>query len=296
MLVETEKAGADFAVGGEAEAVALATERFTDGGNEADFALPFFAVLEPPAGSGGGGVFHSGGFKIEGGLEAFADFAAGDDVFTLPRTAGIEWHKFDEAHRERLLARELGERFDFVIVEVANDHGIDFDGCESQFPRSGDGGEYFTEAIAASEFFEIIAVERIEAEGHSAQAGGAQGFGVFIKMKSVGGEGEVIYAFQFGELEHELGHGAAQERLTAGEAKLGDAQVGSNAGNAGDFFVREKVGAWLPFVLNGLRCFGGVSRFSAIKIRCCFGLRKTIETPKIATIGYANAQVAHMAA
>ena len=134
--------------------------------------------LKAPAGGGGGDVFHSGGFKIECGLEAFADFAAGDDVLALPRAAGIERHEFDEAHRERLVARELGERFDFVIVEVANDDGVDLDGREAQFPRAGDGGEQFAEAIAAGKFFEIIAVERIEAEGHAAQTGVAQGLGV----------------------------------------------------------------------------------------------------------------------
>ena len=128
-----------------------------------------------------------------------------------------------------------------MFVEIANDDGVDFDGREAQFPRPGNGGEQSPESIAAGEFFKIIAVERIEAECHSAQTGGAQGFGVFIKMKSIGGEGEVTDGFQFGELADELGHSAAQEGFAAGEAQFGDAQAGGDAGNAGDFLVSEKV-------------------------------------------------------
>ena len=241
MLVKTEKAGADFTVSGEAEAVALTAEGFADGVDEADFALPFFAVLEPPASGGGGGVFHSDEFEIKGGLEAFEDFAAGDDVFALPSAARVERHKFDEAHHQCLIARELGEGFEFVFVEIANDDGVDFDGREAQFPRPGNGGEQSPESIAAGEFFKIIAVERIEAEGHAAQAGGAQGFDVFIKMKSIGGKSEVIDTFQFGELADELGHGAAQEGFAASEAQFSDAQAGGDASDAGDFLVSEKV-------------------------------------------------------
>ena len=168
VIVQAKKAGADFAVGGEGEAVAWTAEGFADGGDEANFTLPFFAVLEPPAGCGGGGMFHSGGFEIEGGLEAFEDFAAGDDVFALPSATRVEGHKFDEAHHQCLIERELGEDFEFVIVEIANDDGVNFYGREAQFPRVGNGGKQFTEAIAAGVFFEIIAVERIEAEGHAA--------------------------------------------------------------------------------------------------------------------------------
>ena len=34
---------------------------------------------------------------------------------------GIERHELDEAHAQVALAREIGQRFDFVVVDAADD-------------------------------------------------------------------------------------------------------------------------------------------------------------------------------
>src|SRR5690242_685396 len=62
VLDDAEEAGADFAVGGQADAVAVAAEGFAHGGDDADFPA---AVGEAPALGGGGGVIRVDGFQIE---------------------------------------------------------------------------------------------------------------------------------------------------------------------------------------------------------------------------------------
>ena len=73
MLGHAEQTGADFAVGGQADAVAVAAEGFADRCDDADFALP---IREAPAFGGGGGIVGGHRLEVEAGLKAGKKLAA----------------------------------------------------------------------------------------------------------------------------------------------------------------------------------------------------------------------------
>ena len=108
------------------------------------------------------------------GLQAVENFAAGHDHFLLPGARGIERHEFDEAQAQVALARKLRQRLDFVVVDAADDDGVDFDGVKAEFLGQADAGQDLVQTVAPGDLPEVVAVERIEAEADAAQAGGAQ--------------------------------------------------------------------------------------------------------------------------
>ena len=71
-----EKAGADFAVGSQAKAVAVPAKRFGDGSDDANLG---WAAVQPPAFGGFGWI--GGSDRLEGDLllEAAQDFSPGND-------------------------------------------------------------------------------------------------------------------------------------------------------------------------------------------------------------------------
>ena len=99
VLVEAEQAGADFAVSGEADAVAVTAESFGDWRDNSDFTA---ALFESPAAGSFGFVVADDRFEIEFGLEALEDFATRNDQFLEPCSAEVEGHEFDEAEAEVL--------------------------------------------------------------------------------------------------------------------------------------------------------------------------------------------------
>ena len=75
MIVLAEKAGAEFAVGGDANARAVAAERLRDRGDEADFA----AAIGEAIFAGGFAAFVGDGDERPAGFDAALDFRGGDD-------------------------------------------------------------------------------------------------------------------------------------------------------------------------------------------------------------------------
>src|SRR6266550_9046991 len=125
---DAEEAGADFAVGGQAEAIAMAAEGFADGSDEADFPP---AIGKHPAPGSGGGMIHRGWMQLESSLQSSEDFAARHDHFLKPGPSGIQRHELDESEAQILGASELGERFNLIIIDIPNDHGVYFHRMEA---------------------------------------------------------------------------------------------------------------------------------------------------------------------
>src|SRR6185369_1786752 len=118
VLRQAEEAGADFAVGGQSEAVAMSAERLAHRRDQAD--LPA-TVGEGPAPGGFRGIDRLNGAQLEARLETLQYFAPGNDQVLLPRAAGIQRHEFDKAQTQAPRPRELPERLDFVVIEPADD-------------------------------------------------------------------------------------------------------------------------------------------------------------------------------
>src|SRR5579871_3756026 len=122
---DAEQAGADLAVGGQPQAIAMAAERLANGRNQADFAAP---ISKGPTYSSLGGIIRRQLTQFKTGFEPLQDFAAGHDQILLPGMRGIQWHELDEPERHVLLAREIRERLNLVVVDRADDDGVDLDG------------------------------------------------------------------------------------------------------------------------------------------------------------------------
>ncbi len=95
VVILAEEAGADLAVGGEANAGAVAAEGLRDGSDQANFAGR--AVRK---------FILARGFTLRVRnldqrplrVDAAKDFFGGNHQFARPVTVGIEGHEFDEAH------------------------------------------------------------------------------------------------------------------------------------------------------------------------------------------------------
>src|ERR1043165_7389211 len=98
-LGEAEQAGADFAVGGQGQAIAMAAKRFAHGRDDPD---PTAAGGKRPAFRGFRGVRRADGPQIETRLQPLQDFAARHDEFLLPGAPGIKRHELDETKTQIL--------------------------------------------------------------------------------------------------------------------------------------------------------------------------------------------------
>src|SRR5712664_1352543 len=125
VVVLAEEAGANFAVGGETDAGAMAAEWLCDRRDQADL-----------AGRAVGEFILARGFAFRMRdlhqrplrVDAAVDFLGGDHQFARPVAVRVQRHEFDEAHDHAAIAGEGGECFDFVFVEAADEDGVDFRG------------------------------------------------------------------------------------------------------------------------------------------------------------------------
>ena len=189
VFTEREEAGADFAVGGEADAGAGAAEGLCDWGDDADFAG---GVGESVAACGFAGVVGSERDEGEDGLDAGDDFCEGDDDFGCPEAALFKGHELDEADDDVVLTGEVGEGFDLVVVESAEKDAVDFDGAEAGDLGGADAGE--DGGVAAGDARDALEgglIDGVHADGDAVESAGLEDGGEVGEEVSVGGEGEV---------------------------------------------------------------------------------------------------------
>src|SRR5215472_7102038 len=231
IVVLAEKAGAELAVGGQTNARAKAAERLRDRSNKADFAGS--PVREA--------VFARRLTAFVGNLDqrparvdTLVNFGGRNHKFAGPVAVGVERHEFDEAHDDAAIARKLGKGFDFVVVEAADEHGIDFGGRKARVLDGVDAVHDFGEGLGAGDAFEFGGIERIEADVDAANPGSDQAVAALGEQVAVGGHGEVIDAegMQAGEV---VFHTVADERFTAGDADFANPKAEEDFGEAVEF-------------------------------------------------------------
>jgi hypothetical protein len=291
MLVEAEKARPDFAVSRESESVAVTAKRLSHGGDDPNFAA---SIAHGPTAGGFGGIDRCERFvnKI---LEAVENLRGRNNHLAVPATPGIERHEFNKAQHERAILCKSGESLDFVIVDAADDDGIDFDWMKTQFAGGIDAFKSGKEAVTSRDPLEVFAIEGIETEGDAAKASLAEGLGPRGEEKAVAGHGKITDAGDGSDAGDELVEIAAQERFPAGETDFIDAEAGGEADGALDFVEGEKLVVGLPTMSQSR---GGLNRAHAalIEIGGGIGFRQAIETAEIAAVGHADAKVAQDAA
>jgi hypothetical protein len=168
---------------------------------------------------------------------------------------------------------------DFLIVEAALDDHVDLDRAES----GGFGGLDALQHIGNRHIHVVHGpedgvVEGVEADGDALEAGGLEGRGLLGQQHAVGGEGH-LHVGNLDQLGDELFQVAAQQRLAAGEADLGDAMGRKKAGEAGDFLEGQQ----------------GFPRQEGV-VLVEHGLRHAIHAAEVAAVGHRDAQILDRAA
>jgi hypothetical protein len=138
-----KEAGADLAVGGEADAAARSAEGLGDGGDDADLAYSVGEAIAAGGFAGGVGCERTQGMD---GVQTGDDFAQGNDHFRGPEAVFFERHEFDEAHDDVFASGEVGEAFNLVVVEATQEDAVDFDALEAGLLGGADASENGCEA------------------------------------------------------------------------------------------------------------------------------------------------------
>src|SRR5579875_1040697 len=155
-LVQREQAGAQPAIGGEPDAVAVGAERLGDRVDEAD---PAVGVGEAVDAGGGARLARLGDERVDR-LDRGADLLAGEHLRGRPRPVGVERHELDEPHLVGGRARQAREGQDLLLGEAAHRDRVDVDRV-----RLGEGGEqlepleHLGERVTPSELVEAITLQ-----------------------------------------------------------------------------------------------------------------------------------------
>jgi hypothetical protein len=248
-----EKAGAEAAVGGNANAAAMAAEGMRDGCDNADLAdsvaesVAFGGLAE-----GVGGEFDEAcgcGAGGTPGVEACKDLVQGDYGFGCPGFIFFQWHELDEADDDALAAGELGEGFDLRVVEAAEEDAVDLDRTEAGGLGGANAGEDALVAAGdAGDEGEGVGVDCIHADGDAGETCAGERCGERFEQMAVGGEGDVERAAgvvcggggaagveggaELGELGDHVDQAGAEEGFAAGEADFFDAERDHEADHA----------------------------------------------------------------
>ena len=229
-----EEAGANLAVGGEADPAACAAEGLCDGSDDADFAR---AVLEPVTAGGFADGIGSEWAKGEDFADARDDFCEWNDHLGGPEAAFFEGHELDEADDDVLLAGKVGEGLDLIVVEAAEKNAVDLDRAESGRLGGADAADDCFEAAGdAGDTFKSSPIDGVHADGDAVQAGGGEGGGEGFEEMAVGGDGDVelfaVGGAPDGEFADDFREIATEKRLAAGEADFLNTEGDEDANEA----------------------------------------------------------------
>src|SRR4051812_41751524 len=182
-----------------------------------------------------------------------------------------------------------------MIVDVADDYGIDFDGSEAEFSGKPDGGQDFSKAITPGHLLEVLRLERIHAEADAPEAGLAQRLGFPGEKKPVGGHGQVLNSCDGGNPRNQILDAVAEQGFAAGQTDFPDAHAGGDGHKTFDLLKTEHMGFGHPLTGDG-RGVRQVCPTAAIEIVRRFSFRQAIQAPEVAPVSDADAQVAQDAA
>src|ERR1700728_2407348 len=194
---------------------------------------PLLSVLDPsekPYRRAGlaGGVWRERAQR-EDCLEAGDDFAQGHDQFGRPKAVFFEGHELDEADNDVVAAREMGEGFDLIVVEAAQEDAVNFDAFEAGLLRGSDTSDYGGKTAGnAGDALEGGLIYGVHADSDAAEAGSFEGLGEAFQEMAVGGDGDVEglagRCAPGCQCADHLGEIASQEGFAAGQADFFDAQ------------------------------------------------------------------------
>jgi len=237
VLFDGEKAVAQFAVGGQADAVAVQAEWPAHRSDDTDVT---HAVGEGIFGGGSAriGIWHRDERRDLARKQR--DDVVGQQHFgAVPQVLRVERHEFDVAHFEAVLARVTGQRNDVRFQQVLHRDGIQLDACEAGLPGRRQACEHLVKLVAACDFEEARTVQRVDVNVEAAQAGLVEWRGKLLEQHAIGGESQVADAGNGGQAPDEQRKIPAHQRLAAGHPQLGHAQRNGDPHKPFDLFETE---------------------------------------------------------
>src|SRR6185369_1387472 len=140
-----------------------------------------------------------------------------------------------------------------MVIETANDHGVDLHRVEPELLRQRDTFQHSLESVAAGDLFEVFSIQRVQAETETAKSRLAQ-------LARFLGEKETIARHcQIGDPGygrnslHQFLDPLPQKRLAASQTDLLDSSAHRKANDPLDFLEAEQVVFGHPLLNNGSR-------------------------------------------
>ena len=129
-------------------------------------------------------------------VDSLKNFLFGNRLLQAPGIGIAHVHVFDETHRKPVGSAEFDQRDDFIVVQAANNHGVDLDRIEPGAVRREDAGQDLFQIAALGDLPEPFGIECVQADVDPAQSCGAKGGRSFSQKRAVGRKAQV---FQTGQ-------------------------------------------------------------------------------------------------
>ncbi len=197
VLGHAEEAGADFAVGGQADAVAMAAERFADRGDDADFAAPVRA--KPSAWRSRRGCAKPRVASAKRWRSRARISRPGTTISLCQARAESSGMNSMKRRAQALVGANSASASISWSLMPRIMTALTLTGCKPSSCARLMPARTACKPVAPGDLLEIVAVQRIEAEADAAQARLAQGPALFGEEKPVGGHGQVAHAGNGGD-------------------------------------------------------------------------------------------------
>jgi hypothetical protein len=268
-----KKAGADLAVGGDADATAVTAEGMRNRSDDSDFAN---AVVE---------VIPSRGFAARVRdldqrailRHALDNFIQRDHRRGRPGSVFLERHEFDKANDDAFFTSKHAEGDDLIFIEAAHEHAVNLDRPKPRTPGGANSRQHLVISVGhARDASKAIGIDRIHANGDAIQASILERQRQLREQVTVGGHRKIevftVEGTQLCQLADEINHAAAQQGLSPGEADFLDPERRRDASYA---------------QIDGKR---------QVAIEGAFVARATVDTLVVATIRNRDAEIGDGAA
>jgi hypothetical protein len=159
-LFDCEEAIAQFAVAGQAQAIAIQAKWPADGSNKAD---PADAVGEAEIASRSMGVVirdRNQGRDLA--RKNFLNRTRKENAIPLPQVLMIQRHEFNEAHFHAVCPPKLRQGHEVRFREILHRDGVELNRVESNPVRNFEPLQNSGKIVPAGNFLESFAVERVE--------------------------------------------------------------------------------------------------------------------------------------
>ena len=125
------------------------------------------------------------------GRQPLEDVLGGDHLAAGPGVVGVQRHLLDEAQLVAVLQAEVEQRDGVLLVDPAQQDGVDLDRRQPGGLRGGEPGEDVVEPVAVGELLEAVAVDGVEADVDPVQPGRGQRRGDPGQADRVGGQADL---------------------------------------------------------------------------------------------------------